>query len=48
MELAHIVDNKTEAAYSRGGLLEKRRQLMASWAGFVTASSGAIVSLSSA
>lgn len=30
--LAHMVQNKTEAAYRRGNLLEKRRQLMSDWA----------------
>ena len=32
--LAHIVANKTEAAYRRGNLLEKRRIMMNEWAGF--------------
>jgi len=32
--LAHIVKDKTEAAYRRGNLLEKRRQLMKDWADF--------------
>src|SRR5439155_3211901 len=30
--LAHVLDDKTEAAYQRGDLLEKRRRLMESWA----------------
>lgn len=30
--LAHIVQNKTEAAYRRGNLLQKRRTLMKDWA----------------
>ena len=30
--LAHVVKDKTEAAYRRGNLLEKRRLLMADWA----------------
>src|SRR5205823_6159615 len=30
--LAHAVENKVEAAYRRGDLFEKRRQLMAAWA----------------
>lgn len=34
--LAHVVKDKTEAAYQRGDLLEKRRKLMAAWAGFAT------------
>jgi integrase len=33
--LAHIVKDKTEAAYRRGDLFEKRRELMAAWAAFV-------------
>lgn len=33
--LAHVVRDKTEAAYQRGDLLEKRRRLMTAWAGYV-------------
>jgi integrase len=32
--LAHTLRDKTEAAYQRGDLMEKRRQLMAEWAAF--------------
>jgi len=32
--LAHIVSDKTEAAYRRGDQLEKRRRLMADWAAY--------------
>jgi integrase len=32
--LAHTLRDKTEAAYQRGDLMEKRRQLMAEWATF--------------
>lgn len=32
MAMAHAVSNKVEAAYRRGDLFEKRRQLMAAWA----------------
>lgn len=32
MALAHAIKDKTEAAYRRGDLLEKRRHLMADWA----------------
>ncbi len=35
MALAHSIKDKTEAAYRRGDLFEKRKQLMAAWAGFV-------------
>ena len=34
MALAHVVENRVEAAYRRGDLLEKRRELMESWSGF--------------
>jgi integrase len=32
--LAHTLRDKTEAAYQRGDLMEKRRRLMAEWAAF--------------
>jgi len=32
MALAHVVENKVEAAYRRGDLFEKRRAMMTSWA----------------
>jgi integrase len=32
--LAHVIGDKTEAAYQRGDLFEKRRRLMADWAAF--------------
>ncbi|MER9763120.1 integrase arm-type DNA-binding domain-containing protein [Mesorhizobium sp. M0138] len=34
MALAHTVSDKTEAAYRRGDLMEKRRRLMADWAAY--------------
>jgi integrase len=34
--LAHAVADKTEAAYRRGDLLDKRRDLMTAWAAFAT------------
>jgi len=34
MALAHAIANKAEAAYRRGDLFEKRRKLMAAWAGY--------------
>jgi len=34
MALAHAVENKVEAAYRRGDLFEKRRQVMEAWADF--------------
>lgn len=35
MALAHAIGNDTEAAYRRGDLFDKRRQLMADWASFL-------------
>jgi integrase len=32
--LAHMIENKVEAAYRRGELLEKRRRLMEAWASY--------------
>jgi hypothetical protein len=40
MALAHKISNKVEAAYRRGSLLDKRRQLMQAWANFSDAGSG--------
>jgi integrase len=36
MALAHVIPDKTEAAYRRGDLFEKRRRLMDAWAGYVS------------
>lgn len=41
MALAHTIENKVEAAYRRGDLLEKRRDMMEQWAGFVSVNSTA-------
>lgn len=35
MALAHTLESKVEAAYNRGDLLDKRRQLMNEWAGYL-------------
>jgi integrase len=37
MALAHTIENKVEAAYRRGDLFRKRRQLMEAWARFCEA-----------
>jgi len=36
MALAHSIGNQVEAAYRRGDLLEKRKQLMADWAAYIS------------
>lgn len=41
--LAHIVKDKTEAAYFRSDLLERRRTLMNAWASVVTAPSAKVI-----
>lgn len=35
MALAHAIGNKVEAAYRRGDLFEKRKQMMQDWADYV-------------
>ena len=35
LALAHVVAGKTEAAYRRGDLLDKRRELMSAWARYL-------------
>lgn len=37
MALAHVIKDKTEAAYRRGELLAKRRRLMEAWARYIRA-----------
>jgi integrase len=41
MALAHAVSNRVEAAYRRGDLLEKRRNLMRDWGAYITSTSKA-------
>lgn len=43
--LAHVVKDKTEAAYRRGDLFEKRRELMETWAAFLMATSATVIPL---
>jgi len=43
--LAHVVADKVEAAYRRGDLFGKRRQLMEAWAGFLAPKAGKVVPL---
>lgn len=40
MALAHSIKNKTEAAYRRGDLFEKRRRMMEAWAAYCTRAGG--------
>ena len=46
--LAHAVKDKTEAAYRRGDLLEKRRKLMAAWGAYCVGESATILKLAEA
>jgi integrase len=45
--LAHVLEDKTEAAYQRGDMLQKRRRLMDAWADFCAkrAPAGTVVNL---
>ena len=44
--LAHVIENKAEAAYRRGDLLDKRRKLMEAWSVYYMASkAGNVVAL---
>ena len=49
MALGHTIGDKTEAAYRRGDLFDKRRRLMADWAKFCSSlpAAGAVVPLRS-
>jgi integrase len=38
--LAHRINNAVEAAYRRGDMVEKRRAMMATWAGFLSGAEG--------
>jgi integrase len=41
--LAHVIENKAEAAYRRGDLFDKRRKLMEAWAAYLTPGAAKIV-----
>ena len=45
MALAHTIRDKAEAAYRRGDLFDKRRQLMDAWSIYATASGSAVIEL---
>src|SRR5215204_3450668 len=45
--LAHTIGNKTEAAYRRGDLFEKRRKLMETWAAYCEPTTSNVIALRS-
>jgi len=45
--LAHSIKDKTEAAYRRGNLLDKRRQLMGAWGAYCSGQQKTVVALAS-
>lgn len=47
MALAHVVGNKVEAAYRRGDMFERRRQMMQDWANWCEPRQSNVVSISS-
>ena len=42
MALAHVIENKVEAAYRRGDLFEKRRAMMQAWADWCDGPTGVV------
>ena len=45
MALAHVIENKAEAAYRRGDLFAKRRKMMQEWADYVNKQQAEVVPL---
>ena len=45
MALGHSIPSKVEAAYRRGNLLEKRRQLMEDWSNFLLGNASTIINI---
>jgi integrase len=45
MALAHVIENKVEAAYRRGDLFEKRRRMMQAWADWCIPAGATVVPL---
>ena len=45
MALAHSVSDKTEAAYLRGDLFDKRRDLMDTWESYAISDKAKVVTL---
>ena len=43
--LAHVIQNKAEAAYARSDVFEKRRKMMESWARYLAGRRGEVVAL---
>lgn len=43
--LAHVIDNKSEAAYARSELMEKRRALGEAWAGYLSQERSKVVAI---
>ena len=45
MALGHAISSKVEAAYRRGNLLAKRKQMMADWADYVASEQNKVICL---
>ena len=43
--LAHVIRDKSEAAYARSDVFEKRRKMMETWAGYLAARHGEVVTM---
>lgn len=47
MALAHAIEDKTEAAYRRGTMLERRRRMMQDWANWLDKKPGEMAAVTS-
>jgi len=45
MALAHVIENRVEAAYRRGDLFDKRRKMMQEWADYVNKQQAEVIPL---
>ena len=45
MALGHVISSKVGAAYRRGNLMNKRKQLMADWSDYIAGHQNKVVSL---
>ena len=45
MALAHVIENKVEAAYRRGDLFAMRRKMMQAWADYVNKQQAEVIPL---
>jgi hypothetical protein len=44
--LAHTIQDKSEAAYARSDVFDKRRKMMEAWAGYLAQDAGKVIKVS--